>query len=259
MTVLSIADACRLLAIDPKTLRRWLALAHLDLQPHPADARKHGLREDHLRQLARLHQRSLVPLPSHELQPVSPTACPTPALPAALLSLPQTLAAIQAQLTALQQQVADLSHRLEQLAHSSAPTRQASTAQPTPRSTPVAARARRPASATTKTPPQPVHVIPRVEWDGAGYYVVICPKGGLLPLEPDTPQWFAWLAEQSSFRFVGQRGRFSAHHEWRVPRGAWRAHRHIRHHGYSLRLAPTHELTIAVLEQVAATLQAHLN
>ena len=88
--------------------------------------------------------------------------------------------------------------------------------------------------------------------------MVICPKHGLLPLEPDTPEWFAWVAEQSSFRFVGRGSSFSAHHEWRVPRGAWRAHRHIRNHGYHLRLAPTQELTIAVLEQAAEALQAHL-
>ena len=87
---------------------------------------------------------------------------------------------------------------------------------------------------------------------------MICPKQGLLPLEPDTPEWFAWLAAQSSFRFVGKLGHFTAHHEWRVPRGAWRAHRHIRNHGYTLRLAPTHDLTMAVLEHTAEALQAHL-
>jgi hypothetical protein len=88
--------------------------------------------------------------------------------------------------------------------------------------------------------------------------VVICPKGGLLPFEPETPEWFAWLAEQSSFRFVGRAGTFSAHHEWRVPKGAWRAHRHIRNQSYHLRLAPTQELTLVVLEQAAEALQAHL-
>ena len=39
-----------------------------------------------------------------------------------------------------------------------------------------------------------------------GRYVVICPKKGLLPLEPDTPEWFAWVAKQDSFRFVGKVG-----------------------------------------------------
>jgi transposase-like protein len=254
MTFFSIADACRLLGIDAKTLRRWLALAHLDLQPHPADARKQGLREDHLRLLARLHQRSLAPLPSHDPQPAPPTACPPPALPAALLALPQTLAAVQAQLAALQHQVAALSHRLEPPACSSPAARLACRAQPTP----APARPRRPASAAATPPRKPVHVIPRVEYDGQGRYVVICPKHGLLPLEPDTPAWCAWLAEQSSFRFVGKGGRLTAHHEWRVPKGAWRAHRHLRNHSYTLRLAPTHELTMAVLEQAALALQAHL-
>ena len=88
--------------------------------------------------------------------------------------------------------------------------------------------------------------------------MVICPKHGWLPLEPATPEWFAWLSPLSSFRFVGKGGRFTAHHEWRVPHGAWRAHRQIRNHSYTLRLAPTQELTIAVLEQAAEALQAHL-
>jgi hypothetical protein len=78
------------------------------------------------------------------------------------------------------------------------------------------------------------------------------------PYAPETEEWFTWVAEQESFRFVGQGGYFTAHHWWRVPRGAWRAHRHIRNHNYNLRLAPNHELTIAVLEQAAQALQAHL-
>ena len=87
---------------------------------------------------------------------------------------------------------------------------------------------------------------------------MICPKKGLLPLEPDTQEWFAWVAEQDSFRFVGKWGYFTAHHEWRVKKGAWRAHRHIRNHSYTLRLAPAQQLTIAVLEQAAQALQTHL-
>jgi len=88
--------------------------------------------------------------------------------------------------------------------------------------------------------------------------VVICPKHGLLPFEPDTEEWFTWVAEQDSFRFVGKLGRFTAHHEWRVPRGAWRAHRHIRNRNYTVRLTPNPALTIAVLEQAAEALQALL-
>lgn len=105
-----------------------------------------------------------------------------------------------------------------------------------------------------------MHVIARVEYAAeSGRSVVTCPKHGVLPFEPDTPGWFAWVKDQDSFRFVGKWGFFTAHHEWRVPKGAWRAHRKIRNHLYVQRLAPNHELTIAVLEQAAAALQAHLS
>ena len=253
MIFLSVADACRHLGIDPKTLHRWLAHAHLSLQAHPGDARKHGLREDHLRQLAHLHQRALPLLPA---LPPAPVSAARPSLPAELLALPQTLNALQAQLTALQQQVADLTHLL----HPPAPASQAKAARRSPKPAPAAPRSRRAATAATTPPRQPVHVLPRVEWASDGHYVVICPKQGVLTLEPDSPAWFAWLATQSAFRFVGQQGRFTAHHEvLRVPHGAWRAHRQIRHHSHNLPLRPTQELTFAVLEQAAATLQAFLN
>jgi hypothetical protein len=162
------------------------------------------------------------------------------------------LRGLPAQVAALQEQVADLTRLLQQ--HTCHPVSPAATQQKRRSKRPP-----KPASAAVVKPPhKPAHVIPRVEYVSQGHYVVICPKGGLLPLEPETPAWFAWLAEQSSFRFVGQAGHFSAHHEWRVKHGAWRAHRHIRNHGYHLRLAPTPELTIAVLEKGAEALQAHL-
>ncbi len=259
MTFVSVAQATRSLGIDAKTLHRWLADAQLPLPCHPHDGRKKGLSEEHLQVLARLHQRRLA---SSEEEGPAQLPCQIPALPADLLSLPEQLAAMQAQLVTLQQQVTDLTRLLQQHrpepAIPLAPTKPTSTAKPPAKPTRSAPRSRPAASASAKTPPKPVHVIPRVEYGEEGHYVVICPKRGLLPLEPDTPEWFAWVAEQSSFRFVGKGGTFSAHHEWRVPRGAWRAHRKIRNRGYSLRLAPSPELTIARLEQGAATLQAHL-
>ena len=42
MTLLSLADSCRQLSIDPKTLRRWLAQAPFALQPHPQETRRKG-------------------------------------------------------------------------------------------------------------------------------------------------------------------------------------------------------------------------
>ena len=259
MTFLSLAQASGRLGIDTKTLRRWLAEAQLPLQGHPHDGRKKGISSEYLHLLARLHQRSLAPLPA---EPPAPVTVEEPELVAALLALPERLDALQAQLAALELQVAASTHLLQQHmqapAHPAAPAKPPSTARPLAKPACAALRSRPAATACAKTPPKPVHVIPRVECGTDGHYVVICPKQGVLPFAPETPAWFAWLAQQSAFRFVGRAGHFTAHHEGRVPKGAWRAHRHIRNHGYHLRLAPTSELTIAVLEQVAETLQAHL-
>jgi hypothetical protein len=255
MTFVSVAQATTRLGIDAKTLHRWLADAPLSLQAHPCDSRKKGISGEQLHLLARLHQRSLAPLPQEP-----PTAVPNevPPLPAALLALPQQLDAFQTQISALQQQVAALSRLLEQRepasAQEAAPPQPVSKSRRSPTPAPSAPRAR----AATKVPGKPAHVLPRVEYGAEGCYVVICPKRGLLSFEPDTKEWFAWLAEQSSFRFVGKLGHFTAHHEWRVKHGAWRAHRQIRNHSYVQRLAPAQELTIAVLEQAAQALQAHL-
>jgi hypothetical protein len=232
-------DACH------DELRRWLAQAQLRLHYHPGDGRKKGVSDEHVQALAHLHQRRLAPLPqaSSASVPVEP-----PPLPIALLALPETVSALQAQIAALQQQVAALTHLLQQQAPS--PISPATPAQPSRMSqrpaTPAADRARPAAFPAVTTPRQPTHVIARVEYGEDGRYVVIYPRRGLLPLEPDTPEWFRWLAQQDSFRFVGKGGHFTVHHWWRVPRGAWRAHRHIRNHSYNLRPAPTQELTIVV-------------
>ena len=255
MTFVSVVQAACHLGIDTKTLRRWLADAQLALQSHPHDGRKKGMSLEHLQVLARLHQRSLAPLLQ---EPPAPVKSEVPPLPAELQALPERLSALQIQIAALQQHMADLTRLLQQhepaSASPAAPAKPSRTAKRQAKPAPPVSHSR-PAA---KTPRKPAHVIPRVEYGKEGHYVVICPKHGLLPLEPDTPQWFAWVAAQDSFRFVGKLGHFSAHHEWRVPKGAWRAHRHIRNHSYTLRLAPAQDLTIAVLEQAAQALQAHL-
>jgi hypothetical protein len=259
MTFLSVADACHCLGIDAKTLRRWLEDAQLSLQCHPHDGRKKGVSGEHLELLARLHHRRL---PSSSEHPLPPVPADQPPLPAALLALPEMVCALQAQITALHQQVTELASRLQPQPHqpksSPSPPPQKGPARHPPNPAPAALRARSAASASAITPRKPVHVIPRVEYGSVGHYVVICPKKSVLPFEPDTPEWFAWVAKQESFRFVGKLGHFTAHHEWHVPNGAWRAHRQIRNHSYNVRLAPNQELTIAVLEQAAQTLQAHL-
>ncbi len=201
MTLLSLTDCCRQLSIDPKTLRRWLAHAQLPLQSHPRDGRKKGVSSEHLQLLARLHHRSLAPLLK---EPAAPVPGELPALPAELLALPETLCVLQAQIAALQQQVADLTHLLQQHAHQpaipAAPAQQAMAAKRPPKSAPPAPRSRPAACAAAKPPREPTHVLPLVEYGSQGHYVVICPKQGLLALEPDSSAWFAWLATQSSFR-----------------------------------------------------------
>jgi hypothetical protein len=251
MTFISLADASGRLGVDAKTLHRWLVDAQLALQSHPSDGRKKGVNEEHLLVLARLHHRRL----AGGAQEVPPQL---PALPADLLSLPEQLASMQAQLVTLQQQVAALTRLLTQPRSEPAAGR----VLPKPPSTarPLAKRIL-PASHSrpaVKAPSPKAQVLPRVEYEADGRYVVVCPKKGVLPFEPDTPEWLAWVAEHDSFRFVGKAGYFTAHHEWRVKQGAWRAHRHLRNHSYTLRLAPGPQLTIAVLEQAAQALQAHL-
>ena len=260
MTLIALTDCCRLLAIDGKTLRRWLVQAGLPVQAHPEDGRSKGLTDDQLLLLARLHHRSLAGLPAAIASSAALVATPaSPELEASLLALLQRLSALPEQIAALEQHLAQLTALLQPL-----PRPTVTTVPPEPRTRPgkprpaTKARAPQAAASPVQRPVAPVHVVARVEYVQEGHSVVLCPKEGLLPLVPDTAEWFAWLAAQSSFRFVGQAGHFSAHHEWRVPRGAWRAHRRIRNHSYTLRLAPTHELTIAVLEQAAAALQAHL-
>jgi hypothetical protein len=259
MLFVSLADACRRLGIDAKTLRRWLSLENFPLESHPRDGRLKGISDSSLLLLAHRHHRSLT---SPSSEPAAPKPPDLPPLPAELLALPQQLASLQAQIMALQQQVAALTSlltdRSPQPLQKPPASSSLSTATPSTHPPRSVARSRPAAAAKAKTPAKPVHVIPRVEYREDGHYVVICPKSGLLPFEPETPEWFAWVKEHDSFRFVGKQGYFSAHHEWRVKNGAWRAHRHIRNRVYVQRLAPAPSLTIAVLEQAAAALSAHL-
>ena len=260
MTLLSLTDCYRLLAIDAKTLRRWLAQAQLTPQSHPGDARITGLTGEQLRLLATAHHRSLPPLPGElpALAPSGPAHEPSP-LPPELLALLQQLRTLPAQLAAVEHQLAGLTQLLHAPPLLASQAHQGQARVRSRPSAPAPARARSTAAVATPRSRPPAHVLPLVEYVADEHYVVICPTHGLLPLQPDTPAWFAWLTSLSSFRFVGKQGRLTAHREvQRVPGAAWRAHRKLRHHTYNLHLAPTAGLTIAVLEQAAAALQAHL-
>jgi hypothetical protein len=162
MTFVSVADACRRLGIDAKTLRSFLAEAQLSLHSHPHDGRKKGMSGEHLQVLARLHQRSLVPLSQ---EPPAPLPGEVPPLPAALLALPETLGVLQTQIAALRASVADLTRLLQQHAQEPAsstalpPQTRASKRPPKPAS--PAPHSRPAASVAAKPPPKPAHIIPR--------------------------------------------------------------------------------------------------
>jgi hypothetical protein len=263
MPFLSVADCCRRLAIDPKTFRRWLKQAQLELSPHPADGRSKGLPSEQLEPLASAHRRTLAPgqtqPPPQPPSSRSEQACAAPAEPTLWES--ERLCTL---LWAVQEQLGRLSHQLEQLLQPqvASPAQAPALSEAAAVASPPALRA----SACDKqqtvqeTPPRPpARVLPLVEYGRDGHYVVICPPEGLLSFEPDSSEWFAWLSSRSSFRFVGKEGHFTAHRECeRLPNAVWRAHRKLRNHTCNQRLAHTPALTIGVLEQAAATLQAHL-
>jgi hypothetical protein len=213
MTLISLTDCGRRLAIDPKTLRRWLDLPQ---EPSP--------------------------------------------LSGELIDVLHTIPALSAQIVVLQQRLVELTLLLPPVPLSASPAQEdpaAMVAEPAPVS--ATSRSRSATSSSAKRLTAPAHVLPLVEYGTRGGYVIICPEHGLLTFEPDSTDWFTWLATRSSFRFVGQSGRFTAHREFRrVPGCAWRAHRQIRNHTYNIRLGSTESLTIAALEQAAADLHTHL-
>src|SRR5205823_6232129 len=107
MTLIALTECCRLLAIDCKTLRRWLAQAQLPVQAHPSDARCKGLTRDQLLLLASAHHRRLAGLPQPWPAPTAPAET-SPELCAELLTALQTLSALPAQMAAVQQHLAHL-------------------------------------------------------------------------------------------------------------------------------------------------------
>ena len=255
MTLMSLADSCRQLSIDPKTLRRWLAQAPFTLQPHAHDARRQGLTQEQLRWLATAHHRSLPVLREEPPQPAA--SAEALALPDDLLEVFVALRALPAQLAALQEHLADLTQQFSRLAEPASTTRSRSGA--TPKATSSRRRSRGRTTSSQPQRPSKAQVVALVEYAGEGHYVVISPRGGLLPFEPGSPAWFAWLTTCSSFRFVGKSGRLTAHRELHnVSKAVWRAHRNIRNHTYNIHLGKTESLTIAALEQAAAALHAHL-
>jgi hypothetical protein len=115
---------------------------------------------------------------------------------------------------------------------------------------------------TSQRPLQPAElrarsrVLARVECGTQGLYVLICPQDGVLSFTPDSPAWFDWLASLASFRFISPLGRFTAYREGLTR--SWRAYRTFHGRCYRRSLGITDRLTIARLEQIAATLQSDM-
>jgi hypothetical protein len=282
MTLLPLADCCQLLTIDPKTLRRWARNSSMALTTHPADARVKCLTKEQVRHLAAVHNRSMAlseartPSPLAE-SPQTPTQPHLPELhtPAsqAETNLLEKLSSLETQVATLQQHLAQLTlellqertQRYEQRLQTlealipppgrqavPSPALQAMSGQLPQEEADRKERCLHPAELRARS-----RVIPLIEYGAGGTYVVICPQQGELPLTPDSPEWFNWLATLSSFRFVGQQGRFTAYRKGRTSRG-WSAYRTIHQQDYKHYLGTTDHLTIDCLEQMAARLQSHL-
>jgi hypothetical protein len=287
MTIIALTECCALLGIDPKTLRNWLKHANVPVAAHPTDARIKGLTLQDVHQLARLHARpQLAPAsalacseeqasrhPEREATHVqAPQLVPPCSPPEA--ELIQKLVGLERQVTTMQHQLAHLAlellherelryerrlealeARVQQTTEHEASAPHAQTRAGTIKREAGVAREQRLHPTQRRTRP----LLPLIEYGASGSYVIICPKLGDLSLVPDSPEWFAWLASVSSFRFVGKSGRFTACRVFhKGPTCYWQAYRSIHQHRYKPYLGKTESLTINCLEQAAATLQSYL-
>lgn len=275
MTLLPLIDCSQMLAIDAKTLRHWLRQANIPLHPHPSDARVKCLMMEHVRHLAVLHGRTLKPAEVPTM-PLLATDSDMALVQASALH-PETdllakLSQLETQVSIMQQHLAGLAlellqertlryeQRLQTLERLLGPTQH-------PAAQPQAHQNMEKHNQLEEGKPQeqyphrqakhaPSHVIPLIEYGAGGTYVVICPKQGELSLIPDSSAWFDWLATLSSFRFMGQLGRLSTYRNH--GRSCWMAYRRIHGRRYDYGLGNTKHLTIAHLEQMAATLQSYV-
>ena len=293
MTTFPLTDCCAMLAIDPKTLRQWLRYSNMPLHAHPTDARVKCLTAQQVQELAALHGRALQPhegftaaplldtspLEAHEMPThtdMARSVAPQKMVPTALLEeadLIKQLSHLETKVATMQEQLAHLALALLHERELGSERRlqaleafiQQTGGQPTARQAlqrmdaevrqgggPGQGRCLHPAELRARS-----RVLPLIEYGAHGSYVVICPQEGELHLTPDSPEWFDWLATLSSFRFVGQQGRFSAYRKGRMSR-RWSAYRTIHQHAYQHHLGTTDHLTIDCLEQMAAKLQSYM-
>lgn len=272
MATFSLSVSSSLLQVDPKTLRRWLRLAQCAPRLDPLDARRRCLTLQQLQQLARLHGRPLPHAPS-----LSPAPPPTPTSPVVPTSsseadLRASLASLQDRVSLLQEQVVQLTAalirerdlRLQQLTGITQPLRPVPD---TPADPPLPVSSPQPPPAGSSAPlkPLPRHphpsILPVIEAREDGSIVLIDPQRGLLPLVPDTPAWFEWLASLPSFRFQSPQGRFATQRKTigGLPTREWRAYHNAHNRTYSFYLGMTETLTVARLQQMAAIITARVS
>jgi len=230
---------------------------------HPTDARLKCLAVEQVHHLARLHGRPLqMPAAScaDEATALDASQGQTPAaeqnealLVSAASCLPEeqelrkAICDLQATVMTLQEQLTQLTLELLRERQDRYEGRLSALEALVPQST-------RMAPSPQERPLLPAHsrIIARVEYGAQGLYVLICPRQGELSFTTDSQQWFDWLASLTSFRFVGPQGRFTAYREGL--RRSWKAYRTFHGHSYRRSLGTTDCLSIAHLEQVAATL-----
>jgi hypothetical protein len=248
MTLIPFTDCCHHLGIDPKTLRAWLKSAHLAACLHPNDARMKCLTDTQLALLARLHDRRFLDDAVLAASPPPPTPVPDPALAA----LSAQVALLQSQLLTLQTHLTDLTLTLLQ--------RPAAPAAPTPRAKPAPSAPA--AEASPPLPPLPRGTVsathPRsqalIQVREDGSCVIITPDQGVLPIAPDTPEWFDWITSLRSFRFQGQQGSYGATRKVKHGQAVAAFHIHFSRQGRScnLYLSFSPAITLARLEEMAA-------
>jgi hypothetical protein len=272
MTLVPLNTCCLSLGIDPKTLRLWLRAAQLSCCPHPTDARLKCLTASQLQQLAQLHGRPLLSAETARATPSGSATLPevfSPAsAPAEETPLSLQLTCLQHQVTTLQAQVTELTLALLSLRSShdffppaapaappdqssfSAPSAPVAMADPVPKShAPAPSRTRRRSRA-----------LPLIEVRTDGSVVVIAPQEGVLPLQPDSPEWFAWLASIEAFSFACPTGHYSATRKMRSAQRiqAWNLHCSLHGRSCGLYVGLTPALTLARLLEMVTIIHTRL-
>lgn len=290
MTPIAQMECCTMLGIDPKTLRNWLRHAGMQFVAHPTDARLKCLTREQIQQLATLHTRPLqvVPDPSPTPPEETTSLASSPANTAVaqenkapLISgagslseeaeLRKAVRGLEAKVLTLQEQLTQLAfellrertqryeQRLSSLEallppHAGRPSsvpELVPTAEQQLPGPPALPRSLQPAELLARS-----RILPRIEYGAQGFYVLICPQEGALSFSLDSPEWFDWLASLTSFRFLGPQGRFTAYREGQTR--MWKAYRTFHGRPHRRYLGITDRLTIARLEQVAASLQSEM-